>query len=183
MNIDPSTCKPDTPYWVRVPGIDRDVIGQRADPNDTYPWKVLTGQGNGPWYSDTGVTVLRPVDESMTDWEILRSDADGQNPKHLRFAKAVLWKCSPNHLGISLGPIDVVGRALIATADRLESEHKAAQEKADADAKREALIENAAETIAHARWDKADEYVMPSARRMAHALADAGLLAGAVSDE
>ncbi|MGO3325336.1 hypothetical protein [Gordonia sp. (in: high G+C Gram-positive bacteria)] len=54
-------------------------------------------------------------------------------------------------------------------ADRLEAEHK-----------REALIEKVAGTIAHARWGKADAYVMPSARHMARALADAGLLAEAV---
>ncbi|WP_156479416.1 hypothetical protein [Gordonia sp. QH-12] len=72
------------------------------------------------------------------------TDADASNPEHLRFVNRVLRRCSPNHLAVDRIYIDRIIGATAQAADRLEAEHRAAQEKAAAEAEREKLIEQAA---------------------------------------
>ncbi|MCF8610018.1 hypothetical protein L5G28_07565 [Gordonia sp. HY285] len=156
MTIDPATCPADTPFWVRVSGVDRDVIGQRVDPDDCAPWSILANYGEQRWCSDRGVTVLRPADQQPTKWEILRqarqvvSDTDGN----------MLW-------------LD----ALSLLANRLEAEHKAAQQ---ADAR---FAE--AERVFKEAWHEADSRGDSGNRVRSglRAVVDAGLLAEAVTEK
>lgn len=145
--IDPSTCKPGELYVVRaIDTGDREVYGMRDDGNDgAQLWRALTPYGGRRWHSDDGVTVIRRADQQLTDWEILRRAADlaARDPKPYAANKCRLL------------------------ADHLEAAHAAEQEKAAADAKREALIEKAT-AIINGFGDSGFA---------ARALADAGLLA------
>lgn len=76
--------------------------------------------------------------------------ADASNPEHLRFVNRVLRRCSPNHLAVNHIYIDRIIGATAQAADRLEAEHRAAQEAAAAEAEREKLIEQAARAMAYA---------------------------------
>lgn len=81
-------------------------------------------------------------------------------------------------------PARTTGGDLRIAADRLEAEHRAAQEKAAADAKREKLIEKTARVIAESddcdlEWDSPSlDGLRHEYRVAARALADAGLLTG-----
>lgn len=78
----------------------------------------------------------------------------------------------------ALEAYELNGSTAYGLADRLEAEHRAAQEKAAADAKREKLIERAAVAIeAMPREGMSDNGPWADTYGIARALADAGLLA------
>lgn len=181
--IDPTTCKPDDVFRIRVG--DRVFVGERVDPEDYLQWRL--NRPASVWVRDVDVTVLhRLVPESddvvdaevEEDWTILRKAAD-----------AILHSgYDPTTLTTVLDVADY----LTGQAGRIEADHRAAQEKAAQDVAREALIVKAAKALAFAgeRNDSgvsSDElwsnYLTPSTRErylaQAHALADAGLLAEA----
>lgn len=96
----------------------------------------------------------------------------------------VLWEAariyhssSPNAPGMENVTVD----RLRSAADRLEAEHRAAQEAAEREAEREKLIEQAAQTMfAHhnpgTAWTAVGQYTQDSFVEGARALADAGFL-------
>ncbi|WFN91504.1 hypothetical protein [Gordonia sihwensis] len=105
------------------------------------------------------------------------TDADASNPEHLRFVNRVLRRCSPNHLAVDRIYIDRIIGATAHAADRLEAEHRAAQEKAAAEAEREKLIEQAARLTVRGvgkRWESITESWRRDARGIAVVLVDAG---------
>lgn len=180
--IDPTTCGPDDAYVVRLPHRGRTHIAQRINPNGEYSWRAIIEAGDlfaSTRYTDSQVTVLHrlvpEVDEVVDaeveeDWTILCKAAD-----------AILHSgYDPTTLTTVLDVADY----LTGQAGRIEADHRAAQEKAEQDAAREALIEKAARIQCDGFYgpgafdDRAPDdevrkrYIDDCAR-----LADAGLLA------
>ncbi|GAC81666.1 hypothetical protein SAMN04488550_4180 [Gordonia malaquae] len=175
MSIDPTTCKPDDVFRIRVG--DRVFVGERVDPEDYLQWRL--NRPASVWVRDVDVTVLHrlvpEVDDVVDaeveeDWTILRKAAD-----------AILHSgYDPTTLTTVLDVADY----LTGQAGRIEADHRAAQEKAAADAAREVLIEKAARIQCDGFYgpgafdDRAPDdevrkrYIDDCAR-----LADAGLLA------
>ncbi|GEE00213.1 hypothetical protein nbrc107696_45880 [Gordonia spumicola] len=160
--IDPTTCKPGEAYMVRVDG--RESIAVRLD-DDSRPWWITAGWRSddlNTWHPDSAVTVLhrlvpepeeKVLDVPMQPWDILRE------------AESIA-----RHL-------DGIERSsILAHANHLEREHRAAQEKAEQDAAREALIVKAASVSVTHPNGAVVSVGLPYAR----ALADAGYLAEAV---
>lgn len=164
-SISPDSCPPDVPYWVLIPGVDGETVGQRVDPRDHLQWSVIVVRSESEnWYKDHEVTVLRPVGEQLPDWEILRRAHDiAKRDKK--------WPTED--------PI------LVEIADRLEAEHKAEQVKAERQAKLEELIYSAAE-VAYDADSKigavtyADD--LKPYMQITRALADAGYLKALCDD-
>ncbi|WP_353107789.1 hypothetical protein [Gordonia sp. (in: high G+C Gram-positive bacteria)] len=178
MTTDPTTCKPDDVYRIRVG--DREFVGERVDPEDYLQWRL--NRPASVWVRDVDVTVLHrlvpEVDEVVDaeveeDWTILRKAAD-----------AILHSgYDPTTLTTVLDVADY----LTGQAGRIEAEHRAAQEKAAADAAREALIVKAARIQCDAihgpgAFDdrEPDDHVRDRYVDSTRALADAGYLTEAV---
>lgn len=166
--INPKDCKPDEAYRVRV-FAGREVTAMRGDTGVCDPWIVTSADGLGHvWARDEDVTVLhrlvpepeeKVLDVLMYPWETLSA------------AEALVFDLACR------GPDErVARRVLVNLARRLEAEHQAAQEKAAADAAREAAIEKAAQVMVPYPNGASLSLGSDAAR----ALADAGLLAEAV---
>ncbi len=167
IQLDPTTCKPDDVFRIRVG--DRVFVGERVDPEDYLQWRL--NRPASVWVRDVDVTVLHrlvpEVDDVVDaeveeDWTILRKAAD-----------AILHSgYDPTTLTTVLDVADY----LTGQAGRIEADHRAAQEKAAADAAREALIVKAASVSVTHPNGAVVSVGLPYAR----ALADAGYLAEAV---
>ncbi|MEJ9078551.1 DUF349 domain-containing protein [Gordonia malaquae] len=146
--IDPTTCKPGEYYLVQrrdytAPAmrVDYSTLDNLVD----FRWVIAGLNGN---FTDAAVTVLhrlvpepeeKVLDVPMQPWEVLREAADIMHPKS---HPTGLW--TPEE------------RALRDEAKRLEREHRAAQEKAEQDAAREALIEKARNLYDNVAWSGCD---------------------------
>lgn len=114
------------------------------------------------------MTTTEDLYQQANETYVEYTDADASNPEHLRFVNRVLRRCSPNHLAVDRIYIDRIIGATAQAADRLEAEHRAAQEKAAAEAARKKLIEQArgvASEVADDDWTDDD---------LARAFVDAG---------
>lgn len=125
------------------------------------------------------MTTTEDLYQQANETYVEYTDADASNPEHLRFVNRVLRRCSPNHLAVDRIYIDRIIGATAQAADRLEAEHRAAQEKAAAEAEREKLIEQAARAMAAKHnpgieWDAMSEYTKESFITGARALWDIG---------
>ncbi|WP_341258255.1 hypothetical protein [Gordonia malaquae] len=178
MSIDPATCKPDQAYVVTLRSGATSIAMRLVGLNRRTPWAIPNG-GNFVWLGDDEVAVLHRLvpepEEKVLDvptppWDTLREAARIMHPPKVAPG---LWTTTERYLRLE--------------ADRLEAEHRTAQEKAEQDAAREALIEKAAKALAFAgeRNDLGvssdvlwSNHLTPSTRErylaQARALADAG---------
>ena len=143
IQLDPTTCKPGDVFRIRVG--DRVFVGERVDPEDYLQWRLnrpTSCPSSSVWVRDVDVTVLHrlvpeaeeeTLDAPMQPWETLRRLADD----HQQFCSEYLrmpYEAAETVRTVSPGDIRK-------EADRLEADHRAAQEKAAADAKMDALID------------------------------------------
>lgn len=178
IQLDPTTCKPDDVFRIRVG--DRVFVGERVDPEDYLQWRL--NRPASVWARDEDVTVLHrlvPEADDVVDSEVTvlhRLDVPMQPWDILREAESIA-----RHL-------DGIERSsILAHANHLEREHRAAQEKAEQDVAREALIVKAARIQCDAihgpgAFDdrEPDDHVRDRYVDSTRALADAGLLAETV---
>ncbi|WP_353107909.1 hypothetical protein [Gordonia sp. (in: high G+C Gram-positive bacteria)] len=120
MSIDPTTCKPDEAYVVTLRSGATSIAIRLVGLNRRTPWAIPNG-GNFVWLGDDAVTVLHrlvPEQPERQQWETVRCIANESTTGRER-------------------------TVLMNLADRLEDEHRAAQEKAEQDARRREIASEA----------------------------------------